>query len=117
MNPHLAKAIKLYESHCIDIKPILDWHLCNGIVICNPDAFALCFHTVSHALGGAVDYEHSDTLFVTMCCGNTLRSLRPLKDLYRFISFQRGFKNSERFRLLDMERFYSKIKQHHGIEA
>jgi hypothetical protein len=110
MSPHLAKAIELYESQSIDIKPILDLHLCNGIVVCIPDAFAMGFHTVSYAPGGSVSFEDSDTLFVTMCCGDMQEALRPFKDRYKFISFQRGFKNSHRFRLLNMEAFYQKLK-------
>jgi hypothetical protein len=110
MNTHLAKAINLYETHDIDIKPILDWHLCNGIVVCTPDAFAMGFHTESNFIGSAMLYEHSDTLFVTMCCGDMHEALRPFKNRYQFISFQRGFKNSDRFRLLNMEGFYSKLK-------
>lgn len=110
MNAHLATAINLYESHDIDFKSILDWHLCNGIVVCNNDTFAMCFHTDSEDIGSAVLYEHSDTLFVTMCCGDMVRGLSPFKDDYEHIAFQRGFKNSDRFRLLSMDKFYSKLK-------
>lgn len=110
MNPHLKTAINLYESHDIDFKQVLDWHLCFGVVVCNNDTFAMGFHTDSADIGSAVLYEHSDTLFVTMCCGDMVRGLSPFKEDYEYISFQRGFKNSHRFRLLNMAKLYSKLK-------
>ena len=36
--------------------------------------------------------------------------LRPLKDDYEYIAFNRDFKGSERTRLLGMEAFYSKLR-------
>ena len=45
-----------------------------------------------------------------MCCGDMLSGLRPLKDDYEYIAFNRDFKGSERIRLLGMEAFYSKLR-------
>ena len=110
MNVHLATAHTLYESNNIDIQSLIGWHLCHGIVLSTPKVFALCFYSHSDEPDKAVAFEHSDTLYVTMCCGDMLSGLRPFKDDYEYISFRRDFKGSERIRLLNMEKFYSKLK-------
>ena len=110
MNLHLATAHTLYESNDIDIQSLIGWHLCHGIVLSTPKVFALCFHSHSSQPDKAVAFEHSDTLYVTMCCGDMLSGLRPLKDDYEYIAFNRDFKGSERIRLLGMETFHSKLR-------
>ena len=110
MNPHLATAINLYESNDIDIKSLILWHLCHGIVVCNPEVFALCFHCNSDNLEKAVQFEESNTLYVTMCCGNMSSGLGVFRDNYDYISFRRDFKGSSRTRLLSMKKFYSKLQ-------
>ena len=110
MNIHLATAVNLYESNDIDIQSLIGWHLSYGIVLSTPKIFALGFHSHSDEPNKAVAFEHSDTLYVTMCCGDMLSGLCPLKDDYEYIAFNRDFKGSERTRLLDMEAFYSKLR-------
>ena len=110
MNPHLETALKLYEQDDTDLQSLIGWHLAYGIVISTPKVFALCFHMDSETPGKAVAFEHSDTLYVTMCCGDMRSGLLPLKDDYQFIAFSRDFKGSERIRLLDMQAFYSKLR-------
>lgn len=110
MNPHLATALALYESNDIDLQSLIGWHLSYGIVLSTPKVFALCFHSHSDEPEKAVAFEHSDTLYVTMCCGDMLSGLCPLKDDYKYIAFNRDFKESERTRLLGMEAFYSKLR-------
>ena len=110
MNPHLAIALALYESNNIDLQSLIGWHLSYGIVLSTPKVFAMGFHSHSEEPGKAVVFEHSDTLSVTMFCGDMLSGLQPLKDDYEYISFRRDFKGSERTRLLDMESFYSKLQ-------
>jgi hypothetical protein len=110
MNPHLATALTLYESNHIDLQRLISWHLCYGVVISTPKVFALCFHSHSAEPDKAVAFEHSDTLFVTICCGDMLSGLQLLKDDYEYISFNRDFKGAERTRLLGMEAFYSKLR-------
>jgi hypothetical protein len=110
MNPHLAIALKLYESRNIDIQILIGWHLSYGVVLSTPKVFALCFHSHSSEPDKAVAFEHSDTLHFTMCCGDMLSGLRPFKDDYEYLSFRRDFKGSKRTRLLSMEKFYSKLK-------
>lgn len=110
MNVHLATALNLYESNDIDLQSLIGWHLSYGIVLSTPKVFALCFHSHSDTPDKAVAFEHSDTLYVTMCCGDMLSGLRPLKDDYEYIAFNRDFKGSERTRLLGMEAFYSKLR-------
>ena len=110
MNVHLATALTLYESNDIDLQSLIGWHLSYGIVLSTPKVFALGFHSHSDEPDKAVAFEHSDTLHFTMCCGDMLSGLRPFKDDYEYISFRRGFKGSERTRLLNMEKFYSKLK-------
>jgi hypothetical protein len=110
MNPHLLVALALYESNNIDLQELIGWHLSYGIVLSTPKVFALCFHSNSEEPEKAVAFEHSDTLFVTMCCGDMLSGLQLLKDDYEYISFNRDFKGPERTRLLEMEAFYSKLR-------
>jgi hypothetical protein len=110
MNPHLATAFTLYESDNIDLQRLISWHLCYGIVISNPKFFAMGFHSNSEEPAKAVAFEHSDTLFVTMCCGDMLSGLQTFKDDYEYISFSRDFKGSERTRLLNIKTFYSKLR-------
>jgi hypothetical protein len=75
MNQHLATAVKLYESNDTNIQELIGWHFCHGIVVCNPKAFALGFHVCSKDLETPVLFEESDTLFVTMCCGDMVEAL------------------------------------------
>jgi len=110
MNQHLATALKLYESRNINLQDLIGWHLCHGIVVSTPCAFAIGFHTNSRNLEEAVAFEESDTLYVTMCCGNMLDALKPFKNKYKYIAFQRDFKQSNRNRLLSMKTFYSKLR-------
>ena len=110
MNLNLATALNLYESNDIDLQSLIGWHLSYGIVLSTPKVFALCFHSHSDEPDKAVLFEHSDTLYVTMCCGDMLSRLRPLKDDYEYISFRRDFRGSEHTRLLNMEKFHSKLK-------
>ena len=107
MNVHLATALNLYESNNIDLQSLIGWHLSYGIVLSTPKVFALGFHSHSDEPDKAVAFEHSDTLYVTMFCGDMLSGLHPLKDDYEYIAFNRDFKGSERIRLLGMEAFYS----------
>lgn len=109
MNQHLAKSSELYESNNVDFHSFVGWHLCYGIVVCTPDAFALGFHIHSDNLEEAVTFEGSDTLYVTMCSGDMRSALEPFKDKYKYIAFRRGFKGSERDRLFNMNKFYSKL--------
>ena len=110
MNSYLVTAHTLYESNNIDLQSLIGWHLSYGAVLSTPKVFALGFHSHSDEPEKAVAFEHSDTLFVTMCCGDMLSGLQPLKDDYQYISFCRDFKGSERTRLLGMEAFYSKLR-------
>jgi len=110
MNLHLATALTLYESNNIDLQSLIGWHLSYGIVLSTPKVFALGFHSHSEEPDKAVAFEHSDTLCVTMCCGDMLSGLQPFKDDYEYISFRRDFKESKRTRLLGMEAFYSKLR-------
>jgi hypothetical protein len=110
MTSHLATALTLYESNNIDLQSLIGWHLSYGVVLSTPKVFALCFHSHSSEPDKAVAFEHSDTLHFTMCCGDMLSGLRPFKDDYKYLSFRRDFKGSERTRLLSMEKFYSKLR-------
>ena len=110
MNPNLATALELYPSNDIDLQSLIGWHLCHGIVVCNPKVFALCFHSNSNHPEKAVLFEESNTLYVTMCCGNMASGLRVFRNDYDYISFRRDFKGSLRTRLLSMKKFYSKLQ-------
>jgi hypothetical protein len=110
MNQHLAKAIALYEENDIDFQQLLTWHLCHGIVVCDHDSFSMCYFSDSESPETPCLFEHSDTLFVTICTGNMGKALRKFVDDFQYISFQRDFKNSHRLRCYDMHEFYNKLK-------
>jgi hypothetical protein len=114
MTTHLATALALYESNSIDLQSLIGWHLSYGIVLSTPKVFALCFHSRNSEPEKAVTFEQSDTLYVTMCCGNMLSGLQSLKGDYKYISFRRDFKESSRRRLFSIIKFYSKIKKGNG---
>ena len=76
MNKHLAKAIALYEENDIDFQQLLTWHLCHGIVVCDHDSFSMCYFSDSESPETPCLFEHSDTLFVTICTGNMEKALR-----------------------------------------
>ena len=70
----------------------------------------MAHHADSRDLPDAVEFHHSDTLFVTFFTGNMRHGLRPYLDRYEFIAFQRDFKPSPRVRLMRMREFYSKLQ-------
>lgn len=110
MNPHLEAVLKLYESNNIDLQSLIGWHLSHGIVISTPKVFALGFHSKNSDVEKATLFEESDTLYVTMCCGNMASGLQSFKNNYKYIAFRRDFKGSSRNRLFNMKKFYLKIQ-------
>ena len=111
MNQHLAKAIAIYEQEGIDFQQLLTWHLCHGIVVCDMDCFAFGFSSFSENPTQAVHVDDGDTLFVTFTTGAMRGALRKYIQNYDFIAFQRSFKGSDRVRVNDIYKFYSKLKQ------
>jgi hypothetical protein len=111
MNQHLAKAIAIYEQEGIDFQQLLTWHLCHGVVICDMDCFAMCFSAFSGNPTQAVHVDDRDTLFVTFTTGDMRGALRKYIQHYDFIAFQRSFKGSDRIRIYDIYKFYSKLKE------
>jgi len=110
MNKHLELSRKLYESHDIDFQSLLGWHFCYGVVVSTSTVFALFYYSKSDAPEFAVAPEEADTLYATMCCGSMRDALSLFKNKYRYVSFRRDFKGSSRNRLLNMKKFYSKLK-------
>ena len=111
MNQHLAKAIATYEQEGIDLQQLLTWHLCHGIVVCDMDCFAMGFSVFRENPTQAVHVDDGDTLFVTFTTGNMRGALRKYIQHHDFIAFQRSFKESDRVRVHDMYKFYSKLKE------
>ncbi len=111
MNQHLAKAIAIYEQEGIDFQQLLTWHLCHGIVVCDMDCFAIGFSAFSRNPTQAVYVDDGDTLFVTFSTGDMRGALSKYIQNYEFIAFQRSFKGSDRVRVHDMYKFYSKLKE------
>jgi hypothetical protein len=110
MNKHVEQSRNLYESHGIDFQSLLGWHLCYGIVVSIPSVFALFYYSHSSSPETPVSNDDSDTLYATMCCGNMRDALDAIKNNYEYIAFRRDFKGSSRNRLLNMKKFYSKLK-------
>jgi hypothetical protein len=111
MNQHLAKAIATYEQEGIDFQQLLTWHLCHGIVVCDMDCFAMGFSVFRESPTQAVRVDDGDTLFVTFTTGDMRGALRKYIQHHDFIAFQRSFKGSDRIRVHDMYKFYSKLKE------
>jgi hypothetical protein len=111
MNQHLAKTIAIYEQEGIDFQQLLTWHLCHGIVVCDMDCFAMCFSVFRESPTQAVHVDDGDTLFVTFTTGAMRGALRKYIQHHDFIAFQRSFKGSDRIRVHDMYKFYSKLKE------
>jgi hypothetical protein len=111
VNQHLAKAIATYEQEGIDLQQLLTWHLCHGIVVCDMDCFAMGFSVFRENPTQAVHVDDGDTLFVTFTTGNMRGALRKYIQHHDFIAFQRSFKESDRVRVHDMYKFYSKLKE------
>jgi hypothetical protein len=111
MNQHLAKAIALYEQEGIDFQQLLTWHLCHGIVACDMDCFAMGFSVFRANPAQAVHVDDGDTLFVTFTTGDMRGALHKYTQDYDFIAFQRSFKGSDRVRVHDMYKFYSKLEE------
>ena len=111
MNQHLAKAIAIYEENDIDFQQLLTWHLCHGIVVCDHDSFSMGYFSDSGAPETPCLFEHSDTLFVTFSTGDMCGALSKYIQNYDFIAFQRSFKGSDRVRVHDMYKFYSKLEE------
>ena len=111
MNDYLKQTLHIYERNKINFHSVLDWHLCHGIVVSCFDGFALGFYVSSEDPTIAVEMCHSDSLFVTMCCGNMHKCLEPFKDDFEYIIFQREFKNSPKLRGFSMKKFFNKLKK------
>jgi hypothetical protein len=111
MNHHLAKAIAIYEQEGIDFQQLLTWHLCYGIVVCDMDSFAIGFSCFYSNPTQAVPLHDGDTLFVTFSTGDMHTALHKYAQQYDHIAFQRSFKGSNRIRVHDMYKFYSKLKE------
>jgi hypothetical protein len=111
MNKHLAKAIATYEQEGIDFQQLLTWHLCHGVVACDMDCFAIGFSAFCGNPTQAVNVDDGDTLFVTFSTGDMRGTLSKYIQNYDFIAFQRSFKGSDRVRIHDIYKFYSKLKE------
>ena len=111
MNQHLAKAITIYEQEGIDFQQLLTWHLCHGVVVCDMDCFAFGFSSFSSNPNQAVHVDDGNTLFVTFTTGAMRGALSKYIQNYDFIAFQRSFKGSDRVRIHDIYKFYSKLKE------
>ena len=110
MNEYLAKTIEIYEQNQIDFHGLLSWHLCHGIVVCNFNGFAMGFYVRKENPSEPVPLYHSDTLFVTMCCGDMQKCLESFEEDFEHICFQRSFKNSPRIRSYPMQKFFKQLK-------
>jgi hypothetical protein len=111
MNQHLAKAIAIYEQDNIDFQQFLTWHLCHGIVVCDMDCFAMGFSCNQEDPTQAVSITDGDALFVTFATGNISNALQKYLERYKYIAFQRVFKNSNRIKIYDIKKFCSKANK------
>jgi hypothetical protein len=69
------------------------------------------FRTNSANSDCPVGIEESDTLFVTMCCGDMQKCLSAFQNDFKFIAFRRSFKNSPMVRTYPMEKFIKTLNK------
>jgi len=110
MNQHLAKAFNDYTSHNINFEHLLDWHLCNGFVLCQPDCFGIGYFSDSHHPTEPAERHHADTLFVTYCVGQMHPVLQLFHGQFDYVAFSRDFKGSPMVRVLDYQKTLNRIK-------
>jgi hypothetical protein len=111
VNKYLRLAISTYEQEGIDFQQLLTWHLCHGVVVCDMDCFAMGFSVLRANPTQAVHVDDGDTLFVTFSTGDMRGALSKYIQNYDFIAFQRSFKGSDRIKVHDMYKFYSKLEE------
>ena len=111
MNEHLNRAIEIYEQHGIDFQKLLTWHLCHGIVVSDMHCFAICFSCNKEDPTKPVHMNSGDTLFVTFATGDIKNGFQKYIQDYEFVAFQRSFKRSDKIKVHDMYKFYSKLKE------
>ena len=110
MNPHIAKAFNDYTSKNHNFEQLLDWHLCNGFVLCQPECFCMGYFSDSSNPEFPVERYHADTLFVTYCSGHMQPILGVFNNQFDHVAFKRDFKGSSRIRLWDYEKTFNRIK-------
>jgi hypothetical protein len=110
MNQHITKAFHDYTSHNINFEHMLDWHLCNGFVLCQPDCFGIGYFSDSSDPTTPVERHHSNTLFVTYCAGYMQPILHLFQDQFDYIAFSRDFRKSPRIRIWDYQKTLNRIK-------
>jgi len=111
VNRFTQETIRIYGEHQIDFHALFAWHIHHGIVFSGFDGFAIGFYTNHEDPDHPVAIEDSDTLFVTMCCGNMRKCLSAFQNDFKFIAFQRSFKNSPRVRIYPMEKFIKSLNK------
>ena len=75
------------------------------------DCFAMGFSEFRENPTQAVHVDDGDTLFVTFSTGDMRGALSKYIQNYDFIAFQRSFKASDRVKIYDIYKFYSKLKE------
>lgn len=107
----IQQAIEIYERNGIDFHSLFAWHLYHGIIFSNHEGFAMGFPSRQEDPDLLVGIEESDTLFVTMCCGNMQKCLSAFQNDFKFIAFRRSFKNSPMVRTYPMEKFINTLNK------
>jgi len=111
MNQNLAKAIAKYEEAGTRFTDIFNWHLCYGAVLCHPDYFAMAyFCDSSDPEQPILPCDKYDCVYFTWG-GGCMRSIfEPFLDRVKYVAFQRETKGSEKMRVMDIRKMYSKLK-------
>lgn len=110
MNKFLKNVLEIYEHHGVNFNELFHWHLHFGMVFSDTNSFSLFFFSKSETPDQACEMHDSDTLFVTIHSGEMQNTLRKFRNDFKYIAFQREFKNSPKVRVYDMQQFYSKLK-------
>ena len=111
VNQPIQQAIKTYDRNQIDFHSLFAWHLYHGIIFNDHDGFAMGFPSRQEDPDLLVGIEESDTLFVTMCCGDMRKCLSAFQNDFKFIAFRRSFKNSPMVRTYPMEKFIKTLNK------
>ena len=110
MNRPIQIASHIYEQAGGNFAESLKEHLGVGCVINTPWAFLMGFFSRHERPTEPVPYDECDCVFVTLHAGDMEHALAQLRDICKFISFERGFRGDNRVRVYNMDKFNKAIK-------
>ena len=109
-NKLLSKCKALYEENGVNFIEVFCWHLVNGLVLSDNRYFALAFPSYASDPDTLVDFDKANCISVAMFAGDIRKALTSQANRFKFISFQRPYKNSPHVRVYEFDKFLNKSK-------